>query len=78
MPLKTITANRAMTTLQERTAVKRALADSRFLLVGHDAPALVRGGKVVARCPAAIDNPRADVTNAANYLPPDGRLARAA
>jgi len=63
----TITANRAMSTLEEKRAIKRALSDSRFLLVGHDDPALVSGGQIVGRYRGAIDNPKADVTRAANY-----------
>ncbi|WP_027134627.1 N-acyl homoserine lactonase family protein [Geminicoccus roseus] len=65
----TISANRAMTSLEEKKAIKRALSDSRFLLVGHDDPALVSGGRIVGRYAGATDNPRADVTAAANYAP---------
>lgn len=63
----TITGNRAMTTLQEKTAIKKALSDSKFLLVGHDVPALIQGGKVIGLYPTAIDNRHADVTKAENY-----------
>ncbi|MFB4401401.1 N-acyl homoserine lactonase [compost metagenome] len=63
----TITANRAMSTLDEKKALKRALADSKFLLPSHDAPALIKGGKVVGRMLDAISNPQADATKAINY-----------
>ncbi|MBB3313451.1 glyoxylase-like metal-dependent hydrolase (beta-lactamase superfamily II) [Rhizobium sp. BK196] len=63
----TITANRAMSTLDEKKAIKRALSGTRFLLISHDSPALVRGGKIIGRYHEAIDNPGADVTVAANY-----------
>lgn len=63
----TITGNRAMTSLEEKRAIKRALSDSRFLLVGHDYPALVEGGKIIARHTTAFSNPNTDVTRAANY-----------
>jgi glyoxylase-like metal-dependent hydrolase (beta-lactamase superfamily II) len=63
----TITANRAMSTLEEKKAIKRALADSKFLLPSHDVPALVRNGQVVGLMHDAISNPKADVTKAANY-----------
>ena len=63
----TITANRAMSTLDEKKALKRALADSKFLLPSHDAPALIKGGRVVGRMLDAISNPQADVTKAINY-----------
>jgi glyoxylase-like metal-dependent hydrolase (beta-lactamase superfamily II) len=65
----TITGNRAMTTLQEKTAIKRALSGTRFLLIGHDDPVLVQGGRVVGRYEGAISNPAAEVTRAANYAP---------
>jgi N-acyl homoserine lactone hydrolase len=63
----TITANRAMSTLDEKKAIKRALSGTRFLLVSHDTPALVSGGKIVGRYHDAISNPGADVTAAKNY-----------
>jgi len=63
----TITANRAMSTLEEKKAIKRALSDSKFLLPSHDVPALIRNGQVVGLMHDAISNPKADVTKAANY-----------
>jgi N-acyl homoserine lactone hydrolase len=63
----TITANRAMTTLEEKRAIKRALASSRFLLPSHDAPALIEGGKVVGIAHDAISNPSVDVTQSSSY-----------
>jgi glyoxylase-like metal-dependent hydrolase (beta-lactamase superfamily II) len=63
----TITANRAMSTLEEKKAIKRALADSKFLLPSHDVPALIHGGKVVGLMHDAISNPKADVTHATYY-----------
>lgn len=64
-----ITGNRAMSTLEEKRAIKRALAISRFLLPGHDVPALIAGGKVVGLAHDAISNPLVDVTRAASYTP---------
>ncbi|OED00919.1 N-acyl homoserine lactonase family protein [Rhizobium sp. YK2] len=63
----TITGNHAMSTLQEKKAIKRALSGTRFLFISHDSPALISAGKVVGRFDGAIDNPKADVTTAANY-----------
>lgn len=63
----TITGNHAMSTLDEKRAIKRALSGTRFLLISHDAPALVSGGKIIGRFDGAIDNPKADVTTAASY-----------
>lgn len=65
----TITANRAMTTLEEKRAIKKALAGSRFLLPSHDVPALVEGGRIVGLAHQAISNPAVDVTRAASYTP---------
>ncbi len=65
----TITANRAMSTLEEKRAIKRALASSRFLLPSHDVPALIEGGKIVGLAHDAISNPALDVTKAASYTP---------
>jgi N-acyl homoserine lactone hydrolase len=64
-----ITGNRAMSTLDEKRAIKRALADARFLLPSHDVPALIRGGRVVGRAEGSISNPAIDVTTAASYSP---------
>lgn len=64
-----ITGNRAMTTLEEKRAIKRALADSRFLLPSHDVPALIEGGKVVGLAHGSISNPSIDVTRASSYAP---------
>jgi N-acyl homoserine lactone hydrolase len=65
----TITANRAMSTLEEKRAIKKALATSRFLLPSHDVPALVEGGRIVGLAHQAISNPSLDVTRAASYSP---------
>lgn len=63
----TITGNRAMTALEEKRAIKRALATSRFLLPSHDVPALVEGGKIVGLAREAISNPAVDVTKVSSY-----------
>jgi N-acyl homoserine lactone hydrolase len=65
----TITANRAMSSLEEKRAIKRALASSRFLLPSHDVPALVEGGRIIGLAHDAISNPTLDVTKAASYTP---------
>ncbi|WP_118137939.1 N-acyl homoserine lactonase family protein [Oceanicella sp. SM1341] len=63
----TITGNRAMRSLEEKRAIKRALSGSRFLLVGHDLPALVEGGRIVARHRGAFEDATADLTRPAEY-----------
>jgi glyoxylase-like metal-dependent hydrolase (beta-lactamase superfamily II) len=74
----TVTANRSTTQLAEKTAIKRALATSRFLLPGHDQPVLVEGSRVVGQMRDAFSNPRARVTEAASYMPLSSAPARAA
>ena len=63
----TISGNRAMRSLEEKRAVKKALATSRFLLVGHDLPALIEGGRVVGRHRTAFDDAAASLITAAEY-----------
>jgi N-acyl homoserine lactone hydrolase len=65
----TITANRSTTQLAEKTAIKRALATSRFLLPGHDLPVLVQGGRAVGQLQGAFSNPTALVTDPSGYAP---------
>ncbi|MFC0407105.1 N-acyl homoserine lactonase family protein [Roseomonas elaeocarpi] len=74
----TITANRSTTQLSEKTAIKRALTTSRFLLPGHDLPVLVSGGRVVGRLENAFSNPAAKVTEAAGYTPLAAAVAQGA
>ena len=63
----TITGNRAMSTLEEKTAIKKALAGVRFMLPSHDVPALVQGGRVTGLLHNAISNPEARVTDSTAY-----------
>jgi N-acyl homoserine lactone hydrolase len=65
----TNTANRAMSTLEEKRAIKKALATSRFLLPSHDVPALIQGGRIVGLAHDAISNPMVDVTRSSSYAP---------
>jgi len=74
----TIAGNRAMTTLEEKRAMKRALAKSRFLFPGHDTPALVERGKIIGLAKNAISNPNVDALNIVNYesVLPDAKNGR--
>ena len=63
----TITGNRAMSTLEEKTAIKKALSGVRFILPSHDLPALVQGGRVTGVLHNAISNPKARVTDPSAY-----------
>jgi hypothetical protein len=44
-----VTGNHALSKRQERAAIKKALRSGRYILTGHDYPALVEGGRVVER-----------------------------
>ncbi|MGZ4380028.1 MAG: hypothetical protein ACXVZ3_01205 [Gaiellaceae bacterium] len=44
-----VTGNHAMTKRNEKAAIKKALNSGTFLLTGHDYPARVENGRVVAR-----------------------------
>lgn len=68
----TISGNRAMRSIEEKRAIKKALSDSRFLIVGHDEPALIEGGNVVARHPAAFAPISSGLINTADYVPVTG------
>lgn len=58
----TITSNWAMSTLEEKMAIKKALSGVRFILPSHDLPTLVQGGRVTGILHNAISNPKARVT----------------
>ncbi|QKC98335.1 N-acyl homoserine lactonase family protein [Mesorhizobium sp. NZP2298] len=53
----TVTGNHAMAKRDEKTAIKKAMSDCRFLLPGHDRPALIEHGKIAGRLEHAIPGP---------------------
>lgn len=63
----TLTGNRAVSTLEEKTAIKKALSGVRFMLPSHDVPALIQGGRVAGLLYNAISSPEARVTDASAY-----------
>jgi glyoxylase-like metal-dependent hydrolase (beta-lactamase superfamily II) len=63
----TVTANHMTSMRAEKTAIKKALSGSRFLLPSHDVPVLLSHGRVVGRLEDALTNPKAKITNAAAY-----------
>lgn len=73
----TISGNRAMRSVEEKRAIKKALSDSRFLIVGHDAPALIERGKVIARHTEAFEPNTKGLVSAADYVPIGEKLAAA-
>jgi glyoxylase-like metal-dependent hydrolase (beta-lactamase superfamily II) len=56
-----VTGNHGLAKRQEKAAIKKALNSGRFLLTGHDAPARVEGGRVVARLADAVPGPEVPV-----------------
>jgi glyoxylase-like metal-dependent hydrolase (beta-lactamase superfamily II) len=60
-----VTGNHAMTKRQEKAAIRRALSAGSFVLPGHDYPARVEGGRVVARLGDAVPGPERTVEPAA-------------
>jgi glyoxylase-like metal-dependent hydrolase (beta-lactamase superfamily II) len=56
-----VTGNHAMTKRQEKAAIRRALASGAFVLPGHDYPARVEGGRVVARLGTTVPGPETAV-----------------
>ena len=52
-----VSGNHASAKRDEKTAIKRALSDCRFLLPGHDTPAVIEHGKVVGRLEGSVPGP---------------------
>ena len=50
----TVTANRAMTLVQEKRAIKKAFSKARYLLPGHDSPILVESGIPIRHLPDGV------------------------
>lgn len=49
-----VSGNHALAKRDEKTAIKKALSDCRFLLPGHDKPAVIDHGKVVGRLEGSV------------------------
>ncbi len=52
-----VTGNHGLAKRQERAAIKKALNSGRFLLTGHDYPARIEAGRVVARLADSVPGP---------------------
>ena len=65
-----VTGNHAMTKRDERAAIKKALNSGAFVLTGHDYPACVENGRVVARISG--DTVPAAGTPVADWVAPSG------
>ncbi len=52
-----VTGNHGTTKRQEKAAIKKVLANSRFVLPIHDQPALIEGGHVVGRLRDSVPGP---------------------
>lgn len=60
------TGNHGLSKREEKAAIKRVLASSSFVLTGHDYPARVEHGRVVARLGVEVPGPE---TRAADWVP---------
>jgi glyoxylase-like metal-dependent hydrolase (beta-lactamase superfamily II) len=56
-----VTGNHGLAKRQEKAAIKKALNSGRFLLTGHDLPARIDAGRVVARLADAVPGPEVPV-----------------
>ena len=52
-----VTGNHGTTKRQEKAAIKKVVASSRFVLPVHDRPALIEAGHVVGRLQDSVPGP---------------------
>jgi glyoxylase-like metal-dependent hydrolase (beta-lactamase superfamily II) len=64
-----VTGNHGTTKRQEKAAIKKVLARSRFALPIHDSPAMIEGGQVVARLRDAVPGPIVQSLPRRNWFP---------
>lgn len=64
-----VTGNHAMSKRDEKAAIKKVVARSRFVLPSHDYPALVEGGHVVGRLRHAVPGPIVQSLEKRNWFP---------
>ena len=64
-----VTGNHGTTKRQEKTAIKKVLARSRFALPIHDWPAMIEGGQVVARLRDSVPGPIVQSLPRRNWFP---------
>ena len=64
-----VTGNHGTTKRQEKAAIKKVLARSRFALPIHDWPAMIEGGQVVARLRDSVPGPIVQSLPRRNWFP---------
>ena len=64
-----VTGNHGTTKRQEKAAIKKVLARSRFALPIHDWPAMIEGGLVVARLRDSVPGPIVQSLPRRNWFP---------
>jgi glyoxylase-like metal-dependent hydrolase (beta-lactamase superfamily II) len=63
-----VTGNHGVSKREEKAAIKKLLASSRFLLPVHDKPAKIVGGEVVGRMDMAVPGPVTQTLPARNWF----------
>jgi hypothetical protein len=64
-----VTGNHGTTKRQEKAAIKKVVASSRFVLPVHDRPALIESGQVVGRLQDAVPGPVVQSLPRRNWFP---------
>jgi glyoxylase-like metal-dependent hydrolase (beta-lactamase superfamily II) len=64
-----VTGNHGTTKRQEKAAIKKVVASSRFVLPVHDRPALIEAGQVVGRLQDAVPGPVVQSLPRRNWFP---------
>ena len=64
-----VTGNHGTTKRQEKAAIKKVVARSRFVLPIHDRPALIEGGQVVGRLQDVVPGPVVQSLPRRNWFP---------
>jgi hypothetical protein len=64
-----VTGNHGTTKRQEKAAIKKVLARSRFALPIHDWPAIIDGGQVVGRLRDSVPGPIVQSQPKRNWFP---------
>ena len=64
-----VTGNHGTTKRQEKAAIKKVVASSRFVLPVHDRPALIEAGQVVGRLQDSVPGPDGPVVAEAQLVP---------
>jgi hypothetical protein len=64
-----VTGNHGTTKRQEKAAIKKVVARSRFVLPIHDRPAMIEAGQVVGRLQDSVPGPIVQSLPRRNWFP---------